>query len=98
MTSPDERFKHVDCHEEGGPGDYVLNIADDHSEQASVNRQYQCGHVAYGPPSELPDRCPHEERDATEGWPVATIGFDLLPDATGQRGQRGRPADDELAA
>lgn len=59
--TPDERFKHVVCYEEGGPGDYVLNIAEDYPEKAYVNRQYQCGHTAYGPILELPDRCPHED-------------------------------------
>jgi len=59
--TPDEIFRHVVCHEEGDPGDYVLNIAEDYPEQASINRQYQCGHVAYGPALELPDRCPHED-------------------------------------
>lgn len=59
--TPDERFKHVVCHEEGGPGDYVLNLAEENPSKACVNRQYQCGHIAYGPVTELPERCPHED-------------------------------------
>lgn len=57
--SADERFRHAICHAtDGAPADYVLNIAEDHPTKASVNRQFNCGHVAYGPPTELPHECP----------------------------------------
>lgn len=56
--SPDERFRHGVCHEKGVPDGYVLNNASEYPMMASVNRQFNCGHVAYGPPRELPTECP----------------------------------------
>jgi len=47
--------------------EYVLNLAHDFSHECSMNRRYDCGHVAYGPPRRLPRSCP-------ECTPVATDG------------------------
>lgn len=55
------KVKHVVCHEEGGPGDFVLDLADEQEGEVLSERQYQCGHKALGPPEELPQRCPHDD-------------------------------------
>jgi len=41
---------------------YVVNLAEDdeviQKQYACLNREYDCGHLAYGPPRMLPDECP----------------------------------------
>lgn len=56
--TPDERFRHRVCHEDGQLDGYVLNLAADYPDMCSQNRQFNCGHVAYGPPRHLPHECP----------------------------------------
>ena len=59
--SPDERFRHHICHENGAPpSGYVEEFVDEAQEMqaACVNRQYNCGHVAYGPVGLLKHKCP----------------------------------------
>lgn len=40
---------------------------------ASMNRRYDCGHVAYGPPRLLPSECPECKRVATDGGTKMTL-------------------------
>ena len=59
--SPDERFRHRVCHERGEPPEgYIREYVEEATSGnfACVNRQYNCGHVAYGPTGILPHRCP----------------------------------------
>lgn len=57
--SPDERFWHAECYEnDGPPEEYIVDVSEDWPHMASVNRQYNCGHLAYGPPRHLPEKCP----------------------------------------
>lgn len=61
FKSPDERFRHQVCHELGEPPEgYVEEFKDEAWEMsaACVNRQYNCGHVAYGPVGLLKYQCP----------------------------------------
>ncbi|WP_135828550.1 hypothetical protein [Halorussus halobius] len=52
--------------------EYVLNLAPENPYTECLNRQYDCGHVAYGPPRELPSTCPECQPVATDGGRVGT--------------------------
>lgn len=53
----------MDCPLHGQAGDdYVMDLSDAEAvvanREACVNREYACGHLAYGPPKRLPEECP----------------------------------------
>jgi len=54
--SPDERFVHSVCFEEGEPSKVVDMKKNPFKEQTTV--QYGCGHFSKGPPLHLPEECP----------------------------------------
>lgn len=55
--TPNEKFKHGLCHEEGEfPGNYELD--ENHDHEVHTNRQYNCGHNLYAPPKRQPMYCP----------------------------------------
>lgn len=54
--------------------EYVLDLAEEHPTECSMNRGYDCGHAAYGPPRRLPEECPACHPSVTDG------GVDELPD------------------
>lgn len=57
--SPDERFVHKVCFEEGEPPEEpVVDLTDEHPFEEQVPKQYNCGHYAQGPPRRLPTECP----------------------------------------
>jgi len=58
--SPDERFVHSVCFEEGEPSK-VLDLYEEHPFKEQTSIQYGCGHFAEGPPLHLPDYCPECE-------------------------------------
>ena len=58
--SPDERFVHSVCFEEGEPSK-VLDLYEEHPFKEQTMVQYGCGHFAEGPPLHLPEHCPECE-------------------------------------
>ncbi len=58
FKSPDERFRHALCHENGeAPQEYVLKASEDETD-CCVNHQYNCGHTVYLPMNKRPMVCP----------------------------------------
>lgn len=49
--------------------EYVLDLSKEFEFECCMNRRYDCGHVAYGPPKRLPKRCPECHPTATDGGP-----------------------------
>jgi hypothetical protein len=56
--SPDDRFWHAICHDAGPPDGSITDTAAAWPTLTSTTRQYNCGHVGYGPLVTLPVECP----------------------------------------
>lgn len=59
--SPSEVFVHQVCYEEGVPEEPIRDLSRQYPFEECWNRQYTCGHYAYGPPKRLPGECPECE-------------------------------------